>query len=116
MVMTLTIWHNPRCSKSRRTLELLKENGIDPEVRLYLVDPPSRREIDAAAKALGKPAAEFVRKGEADYKVAGLSKTSSEDEIRAAMEAHPKLIERPIVFSNKGAAIGRPAEAVLDLL
>ena len=114
--MSMTIWHNPRCSKSRQTLQLLTDNGIDPTVRLYLVDPPSRDEIDQAANVLGLSAREFLRKNEPDFKTAGLSGSSDEDAIRDAMATYPKLIERPIVFSSDRAVIGRPPENVLALL
>lgn len=114
--MTVTIWHNPRCSKSRQTLDLLVSRGLDPEVRLYLNDPPSTDEIRAALAALDRPAIGLVRTGEAAFREAALSKDSPEDTLVAAMAAHPILIERPVVFSNGKARIGRPPEAVLDIL
>lgn len=108
------IWHNPRCSKSRQTLQLLHDRGHDPEVRLYLQDPPSAADIKAAASALGMAPQEFVRKGETLFKSLGL-KGASDAELIAAMAANPILIERPIVFHKESAAIGRPPEAVLAL-
>lgn len=114
--MTVTIWHNPRCSKSRATLKLLEEAGLTPDVRLYLEDAPSEEEISAALRLLGIPAMALVRRGEAEFKAAGLTKDSSEAETIAAMAAHPKLIERPVVFANCKARVGRPPEAVLEIL
>lgn len=114
--MSVVIWHNPRCSKSRATLALLGDRGITPDVRLYLQDAPTEEELQKALKYLGLGAADIVRKGEAEYKQAGLTSESSQDDLIHAMQAHPKLIERPIVFSNGQARIGRPPEAVLDIL
>ena len=114
--MTLTIWHNPRCSKSRQTLTLLQENGHAPEVRLYLEDAPGEAELRAAAKALGLGPLEMMRTKEAEFKAEGLTKESGDDALFAAMARVPKLIERPIVFAGGKAAIGRPPEAVLEIL
>ena len=116
MAVKVVIWHNPRCSKSRATLGLLKERGIEPEVRLYLEDAPSEAELRGALEALGIGPGDLVRRGEAAFREAGLSKTSRDDEVLAAMVAVPKLIERPVVFANGKAAIGRPPEAVLRIL
>lgn len=114
--MDLTIWHNPRCSKSRQTLALLEENGHTPAVRLYLEDAPSKVEITGTLAKLGMddPRA-LMRKGEADYKEQGLAGVEG-DALVDAMAATPKLIERPIVFNGDKAAIGRPPEQVLDIL
>ncbi len=114
--MSVVIWHNPRCSKSRATLALLEEHGVTPEVRLYLQDAPSAAELREALDLLELEARDLVRKGEADFKDAGLWSKSSEDELVAAMASHPKLIERPIVFANGKARVGRPPESVLDIL
>ncbi len=115
--MTVTIWHNPRCSKSRQTLALLQERGVEPEVRLYLQDPPSEADLRQALELLGvSSAADLVRRGEAEYRAAGLSSDSDEDALIAAMAEHPKLIERPVVFKGKRAVLGRPPEAVLALI
>ena len=114
--MTLTIWHNPRCSKSRQTLALLQENGNAPRVRPYLDDTPSESELRAAAAALGVAPIEMMRTKEPEFKAHGLTKDSPDDALFAAMARTPKLIERPIVFSNGKAAIGRPPEAVLAIL
>ena len=108
-----TIYHNPRCSKSRATLALLEERGVSPEIRLYLQDPPDVTELKGLLKKLGIPAAQLVRRGESEYKQSGLGPDSSEADLLAAMAAHPKLIERPIVVRGKRAVLGRPPENVL---
>jgi len=114
--MTVTIWHNPRCSKSRTTLSLLEEQGITPTVRLYLQDSPTADDIKDALRALQLPPGKLVRRGEKEYKAAGLGPGSSDVELIEAMARFPKLIERPIVFANGSARVGRPPEAVLDIL
>lgn len=114
--MTYTFWHNPRCSKSRQTLELLQENGVDPDVRHYLADAPNDADLRHVRDLLGMPIASFIRTGERMFKELGLSKDSDEDVLFAAMAAHPILIERPILMSQDRAAIGRPPENVLDIL
>ncbi len=114
--MTITIWHNPRCSKSRETLALLEERGIKPVVRRYLDDPPGKAEIRAAAQALGKPVIALTRTKEPLFRELGLSRDSDDETLLAALASNPRLIERPIVFANGKAAIGRPPEAVLDIL
>lgn len=114
--MDLTIWHNPRCSKSRQTLALLEEHGHAPRVRKYLDDAPAEDELSAAAKALGLTAIEMMRTQENEFAEAGLSRTDDEDKLFAAMASIPKLIERPIVLKGSKAAIGRPPEQVLDIL
>lgn len=111
-----TIYHNPRCSKSRNTLALLQENGIEPRVVLYLETPPDAAQIKALLGKLGLNASQLVRRGEDAYKSCGLSKDSTEEELTAAMAAHPKLIERPIVVKGKSAVLGRPPENVLELI
>ncbi|MDU8927394.1 arsenate reductase (glutaredoxin) [Alisedimentitalea sp. MJ-SS2] len=112
----LTIWHNPRCSKSRQTLALLEENGHTPEVRRYLDDAPTEAELRTAAAALGVAPIDMMRTKEAEFKAEGLTKDSNDDTLFAAMARVPKLIERPMVFSGDKAAIGRPPKAVLDIL
>lgn len=112
----VTIYHNPRCSKSRNTLALLQENGVEPKVVLYLESAPDSSEIEGLLKKLGITAAELVRRGEADYKASGLGKGSSEADIVAAMVKHPKLIERPIVVRGSKAVLGRPPENALALI
>ena len=115
--MTIRIFHNPRCSKSRATLALLEENGLNPEIVLYLQDPPTAGELSSILGKLGMTARELMRKGEAEYKELGLAeRTLDDDELIAIMVEHPKLIERPIVLANNRAAIGRPPESVLEIL
>jgi arsenate reductase len=112
----ITIWHNPRCSKSRQTLALLQERGTEPEIRHYLTDSPSAGDIRRALTLLAIPAAGLVRFGEKTAKELKLTKTSNESDLIDAMVSHPILIERPVVFANGKAALGRPPEAVLDIL
>lgn len=115
--MAITIFHNPRCSKSRATLALLQERGLDPDIRLYLEDPPDAEELRTILGRLGVTARELLRKGEAEYREQGLGDTTlGEDELIAAMAATPRLIERPIVLAGNRAAIGRPPESVLAIL
>ncbi|MEE4190894.1 MAG: arsenate reductase (glutaredoxin) [Halieaceae bacterium] len=112
-----TIYHNPRCSKSRQTLALLEENGVSPEIVLYLDTPPSAAELKTLLGKLGMEARALLRKGEEAYKAEGLADTSlDEGALLAAMVAHPKLIERPIVVKGDRAVLGRPPENVLELL
>ena len=115
MAVSVTIWHNPRCTKSRQTLALLTERGIAPVVRLYLQDPPTLAELEATARALDLPPSGFIRRGEAEYRDLGLA-GASDAALLDAMAAHPRLIERPVVLTAKGARLGRPPEAVLDIL
>jgi len=115
--MTIRIFHNPRCSKSRATLALLQERGIEPEITLYLESPPDADELRSILQKLGLKARELMRKGEAEYREQGLADEAlTEDELIAAMVANPRLIERPIVLANGRAAIGRPLEAVIEIL
>ncbi len=115
--MTVTIFHNPRCSKSRQTLALLNEQGIEPEIREYLNDAPSVEELNNVLTLLNMEPRDLMRTGEAEYKENGLSDTSlSRAALIEAMVKFPKLIERPIVITNGKASIGRPPESVLDIL
>jgi len=115
--MTVTIFHNPRCSKSRATLALLEEKGVTPKIVTYLDTPPSAVELDGILKALGKEPRELMRKGEDPYKTLGLDDESlSRDALIKAMVENPILIERPIVVNGKKAAVGRPPESVLEIL
>ncbi|MGB2130192.1 MAG: arsenate reductase (glutaredoxin) [Marinobacterium sp.] len=115
--MSITIYHNPRCSKSRETLKLLQERGIEPEVREYLKDVPTADEIRDVLTALGISARELLRTKEAEYKEAGLDDSSLDDTaVIDAMTRFPKLIERPIVIKDGQARIGRPPESVLEIL
>lgn len=111
-----TIYHNPRCSKSRTTLALLQEKGIEPEIILYLETFPDAAQIGSLLDKLGMSAAQLVRRGEEAYKAEGLATDSSEEQLIAAMAAHPKLIERPIVVHGDRAVLGRPPENVLGLI
>ena len=114
--MTLTIYHNPRCSKSRQTLALLQERGVEPRIVEYLKTPPDIATLTKLAAVLGGARA-MLRKGEAEYAELGLADTrKSEQALLKAMHDHPILIERPIVTDGKRVAIGRPPEAVLALL
>ncbi len=110
-----TIWHNPRCSKSRATLALIEEAGITPTIRRYLDDAPSESEIREVLALLGIPAEKLVRKGEALFKELGL-KDADEGTLIKAMAENPKLVERPVVIKNGKASLGRPPESVLDIL
>lgn len=112
----MVIYHNPRCSKSRQTLQLLEEKGVSPEVVLYLDDVPSKSDLKSILKKLNISADQLIRKGEKDFKENFKGKYLSEDQWIDAMIKFPKLIERPIVVSNEKAIIGRPPEKVLDIL
>jgi len=113
----VSIYHNPRCSKSRQTLALLEEGGIDPEIILYLETPPSAETLTDVLQKLGITPRQLLRKGEDAYNENNLSDTSlSDQQLIDAMVAHPKLIERPIVINGSKAALGRPPEQVLDIL
>ena len=112
----VTIYHNPRCSKSRSALALLEENGVDPKIILYLETPPTAQEIAGLLKKLGLAASQLVRRGADDYKASGLGKDATEKELVAAMARYPNLIERPIVVRGARAVLGRPPEKVLELL
>ena len=111
------IYHNNRCSKSRATLALLQERADDVEVINYLDTPPTATELVDLLKQLGMTARQLLRTGEAEYTELGLDSPSLDDRsLIAAMVAHPRLIERPIVVANGKAVIGRPPESVLAIL
>jgi len=111
------IYHNSRCSKSHATLALLEEHGGEVEVVNYLDTPPSAAELAVLLKQLGMTPRELLRTGEVEYQALGLDNPALDDDaLIAAMVAHPKLIERPIVVANGKAALGRPPEAVLAIL
>ncbi|ESP90879.1 MULTISPECIES: arsenate reductase (glutaredoxin) [Pseudoalteromonas] len=115
--MSVTIYHNPRCSKSRQTLALLEENDIQPEIVEYLKTPIDESTLDTLISKLGFDSAhQLVRNKETIYKELGLSKDSDEQTLRNAMLENPKLIERPIVVKGEKAALGRPPESVLDII
>lgn len=117
--MTITIYHNPRCSKSRKTLRLLEEAGVSPRVVEYLDDPPSAEEIAVLADRLGVNVATIVRTGEAEYKEASDVPDASDNAALAAwLATHPKVLQRPIVVDDESgvAVLGRPPENVQKLL
>ena len=115
--MTVTIYHNPRCSKSRQTLALLEAHDVAAEIIEYLENPPAAATLKSILKQLGITPLELMRTGEAEYKAArdeivAMSATEQIDWL----VAHPRVIQRPIVVSAQGARIGRPPESVLDIL
>ena len=113
----VTLWHNPRCSKSRAALALLEGRGAKVTVRRYLDDPPTEAELRAVRDAMGDvPVIAMVRTGEAEFKTAGLTKASDDAALIAAMARYPKLIERPVAIAGGRAVIGRPPERVLETL
>ena len=113
----VTIYHNPRCSKSRQTLALLQEQDIDPVVIDYQKTPPNKQQLNEMLDMLGLEPRDFMRTHEAEYKTAGLADESlSRDDLINAMLEHPILIQRPVVLTNGKAAIGRPPEQVLEIL
>lgn len=115
--MTTKIYHNPRCSKSRQTLQLLQEHHVEADVIEYLKTPPSREELENILAMLGLEPRDLMRKKEDEYKALGLDAADlSRDALLDAMLQHPKLIERPIVIRDGKAAIGRPPEKVLEIL
>ena len=115
--MSTKIYHNPRCSKSRQTLELLNEKGIKTEIIEYLKTPPNAEALEEILKGLGMEPRELMRKGQDEYKALGLDDENlSREALIKAMVENPILIERPIVITNKGIAIGRPLENVEKIL
>ena len=113
----ISLFHNPRCSKSRGALELLEERGIQPEIIRYLETPPSAAELKALLGKLGIGARQLLRTGEDEYKELNLANpTLGDDQLIEAMASHPKLIERPILVVGDKAVIGRPPEKVLEIL
>lgn len=115
--MIVTIWHNPRCSKSRETLELLRSKGVEPVIREYLKNPPSKAEVEQLIDQTDSDPQAFLRDGEPEFKSLGKKKADlSKAEIVKAIADCPILLQRPVVVAGKRAAIGRPPEAVLPLL
>ncbi len=112
----MKIYHNPRCRKSRETLELLRTHGIEPQIVEYLKTPPTKEELRALLRKLGMKPVELVRKNEAIYKELFKGKELSDEEWLDVLVQHPKLIERPIVVAGAKAVIGRPPENALQLL
>jgi len=115
--MSVEIYHNPRCSKSRQTLQLLQERGVEPQVIEYLKTPPDKATLKHILDMLGLAPRQLMRTKEAEYKEQGLDDPSlTREQLIDAMLATPKLIERPIVIKNGKAAIGRPPEKILEIL
>ena len=112
----MKIYHNPRCRKSRETLQIITDHKIEPEIVEYLKNVPSKTELKGVIKLLGIKAEELIRKGEPIFKENFKGKTLSEDQWIDAMLENPKLIERPIVIKGTKAIIGRPPDKVLDLI
>jgi arsenate reductase len=108
--------HNPRCSKSRAAKALLEERGAKFELRLYLEDPLTRAELDELRVQLGRPAAEWVRRGEPAFGASGLGPDSSDAALLDTVAKHPELLERPILVRGDRAVVGRPPEKVLELV
>ncbi|MDF1587902.1 MAG: arsenate reductase (glutaredoxin) [Gammaproteobacteria bacterium] len=114
---TIRIYHNPRCSKSRQTLALLEQQGIEPEIIEYLKTPPTKETLKSVLEQLGISARQLLRTGEAIYKELNLANpVLTDDQLIEAMCEHPKLIERPIVINNGQARLGRPPETVLEIV
>ncbi|MBX3499109.1 MAG: arsenate reductase (glutaredoxin) [Alphaproteobacteria bacterium] len=114
---TVVIWHNPRCTKSRETLALLRERGVKPVVREYLKEPPSKQEVETLLDQLGVEPRTLVRDGEAAFKASGRkAATLTRQDAVELIARHPILLQRPVVVSGGKAAIGRPPEAALSIL
>ncbi len=111
----ITIWHNPRCSKSRQALALIEATGAEVTIRRYLDDAPTLEELDAVCRILAVSPLKLIRTGEARFRELGLSKDSEDAALMQAMAENPILIERPIAFKDGRARIGRPPETVRDL-
>jgi len=115
--VTVTIYHNPRCSKSRQTLELIREQGIEPEIVAYLDTPPDAGTLGSILARLGLTPLDLMRTGEAEYKEAREQLEAMNGDARIKwLCAHPRVMQRPIVIAGDAARIGRPPEAVLDIL
>lgn len=115
--MDIILYHNPRCSKSRQTLQLIEDRGVEPTIVEYLKNPPSHQQLDSLLRGLSMEPRELMRTKEAEYKELNLSDESlSRDQLIEAMITHPKLIERPILIVGDEIAIGRPPENVLTIL
>ena len=114
--MTGILYHNPRCSKSRQALALLKEKGVEPEIHEYLKAPISKEQLEEILALLNVSANGLIRSSEEIYKELGLSKDDPEEQLIDAMVKHPKLIQRPIFVNNGKAAVGRPPENILAIV
>ncbi len=117
MGITVTIYHNPRCSKSRQTLALLREHGFEPEIIEYMNTPPEHHELKRIIDRLGLNARDLMRTGEAEFRELELDdETLDDDALIRSMCQHPRLIQRPIVIVDDQARIGRPPESVIEIL
>ncbi|GAB5443988.1 MAG: arsenate reductase (glutaredoxin) [Fuerstiella sp.] len=116
MTADVTIYHNPRCTKSRQTLTLLRENGVEPDVVEYLKTPLTKSGIQKLVRQLGIPATDLLRTKEKLFREVCPDSSPSNAEALQLMADHPRLMERPIVVTKKGAAIGRPPENVLEVI
>jgi arsenate reductase (glutaredoxin) len=116
MTTVVTILHNPRCRKSREALAILEEMGVNPEIRLYVQNPPDKLELSSILAKLGLKPEEIIRKGEVVFKEKYKGKSLSDDEWLHILVENPILIERPIVIMGEKAVVGRPAENVTELL
>lgn len=112
--MDVTIYHNPRCSTSRKTLEYIRDDGVEPTIIQYLKDTPSTEELRGIFAQLGIPVHDGIRTGEDDYAELGLSPDTPEEELLSAIASRPRLLQRPIVVTEKGARIARPSITVID--
>ena len=110
----VTIYHNPRCTKSRQTLALLREKGVEPEIVEYLKTPPDEKTLSQLIRQLGIEPHELIR--EKEYRELNLTKTDDPDDLITRMATHPQILERPIVVCGKNARLGRPPEKVLEIL
>ena len=115
-MIKIKIYHNPRCSKSRQALQIIRDHGYEPEVIEYLKYPLSKTELESISQSLGMRPKEFVRKNESEFKDNNLGEKLKDDDLFEAMSNFPKIIERPIIISDMGAVIGRPPENVLKVL
>ena len=116
MSEAVTIFHNPRCSKSRQTLQIIEDKGVSPEVVEYLKQPPSYAELDQLVTMLGIEPRQLMRRNEKIYKELGLADIEDRGTLLQAMVEHPILIERPVVIKGDRAVLGRPPENVLELV
>jgi len=115
--MSVVVWHNPKCSKSREAVEVLQAAGAQPEVRLYLEDAPSREEIESLLQKLGLPASRLIREFEDDFKALGITKDDAGESVLInAMASNPRLIERAIAINGDKAVICRPPEKAKEVL
>jgi arsenate reductase len=115
--MSITFYHNPRCSKSREALQLLRERGVEPDIIEYLENPPTQQELSRILDLLGMEPRELMRKEEPEYREAGLDDPGlTRDTLIIAMVQRPKLIQRPIVLTDGKAALGRPPQKILEIL